>query len=83
MFAFAMISGLKRGWLDRAVFEEPARKAWTAVAGHVDRNGDVTSVCEGTNKFNSYDYYMQRERRIGDFHGQASALWAATAWLGR
>ena len=83
MFAFAMISGLKRGWLDRAVFEKPARKAWMAVADYVDRSGNVTSVCEGTNKFNSYDYYMQRERRIGDFHGQASVLWAATAWLGR
>jgi rhamnogalacturonyl hydrolase YesR len=81
MFAFAMISGVKNGWLDEATYGPAARKAWLGLAGYVDQNADVTSVCTGTNKFNSLDYYLLRQRRTGDFHGQAPVLWAATALL--
>jgi hypothetical protein len=41
----------------------------------------VTSICEGTNKFNSLDYYLLRKRRTGDFHGQEPILWAASELL--
>jgi hypothetical protein len=51
------------------------------VVGYVDQNNDVTSVCEGTNKQNDLNYYLQRKRRTGDFHGQAPVLWAASALL--
>ena len=27
------------------------------------------------------DYYLDRERRTGDFHGQAPVLWCASALL--
>jgi rhamnogalacturonyl hydrolase YesR len=81
MFAFAMITGVKNGWLDAGQYGPQARKAWIAVAGYIDQNSDVTSVCEGTGKKNDLDYYFQRARRTGDFHGQAPILWAATALL--
>ena len=81
MFTFAMITGVKNGWLDAATYGPAARKAWIAVAGYIDQNNEVTSVCEGTGKLNSYDYYMNRKRRTGDFHGQAPVLWAASALL--
>jgi hypothetical protein len=55
--------------------------AWIAVAGYIDQNQNITSVCEGTGKKNNYDYYMQRKRITGDFHGQAPVLWAASALL--
>ena len=81
MFAFGMIMGVKHGWLDAATYGPAARKAWIAVVGYVDQNHDVTQVCEGTGKKDSLEYYYQRKRRTGDFHGQAPVLWTAGALL--
>ena len=81
MFTFAMITGVKNGWLDAAIYGPAARRAWIGVVGYIDQNNDVTNVCEGTNKFNDVNYYLFRKRRTGDFHGQAPVLWAASALL--
>jgi unsaturated rhamnogalacturonyl hydrolase len=81
MFTFALITGVKNGWLDAKTYGPAARNAWIAVAGYIDQNQNITSVCEGTGKKNNYDYYMQRKRITGDFHGQAPVLWAASALL--
>jgi len=81
MYTFAMITGVKRGWLEPVVFGTAARKAWIGLVGYVDQNGDMTNVCEGTDKKNDIAYYLARKRRTGDFHGQAPVLWSATALL--
>lgn len=81
MFTFAMVSGVKNGWLDAATYGPAARKAWISLVGYIDQNADVTSVCEGTGKVNSYEHYMRRARRTGDLHGQAPVMWTATALL--
>jgi unsaturated rhamnogalacturonyl hydrolase len=81
MFTFALVTGVKNGWLDAAAYGPAARRAWIAVVGYIDQNQDITNVCEGTGKQNSYDYYLARKRRTGDFHGQAPVLWAASALL--
>jgi unsaturated rhamnogalacturonyl hydrolase len=81
MFTFALITGVKNGWLDAATYGPAARKAWIAVTGFIDQNNDMTQVCEGTNKLNSLDYYLERKRRTGDFHGQEPILWAASELL--
>jgi rhamnogalacturonyl hydrolase YesR len=81
MFTFAMITGVKNGWLAAAAYGPAARKAWIAVTGYIDQNNDTTSVCEGTSKQNDLQYYLQRRRKTGDFHGQAPILWAASALL--
>jgi unsaturated rhamnogalacturonyl hydrolase len=87
MFTFALITGVKNGWLDAATYGPAARKAWIALTGFIDQNNDVTNICEGTNKSTSADpqvslnYYLQRKRRTGDFHGQEPVLWAAAALL--
>jgi len=81
MFTFALISGVKNGWLNEVAYGPAARRAWIAAVGYIDQNGDVTSVCEGTNKLNDVSYYLARKRRTGDFHGQAPMLWAAAALL--
>jgi rhamnogalacturonyl hydrolase YesR len=81
MFAFALISGVRNGMLSTATYGSAARRAWIALAGYVDQNNDVTSVCEGTNKLNNLEYYLLRKRRTGDFHGQAPLLWTAAALL--
>jgi unsaturated rhamnogalacturonyl hydrolase len=81
MFAFALISGVRNGMLDVSTYGSAARRSWIALAGYVDQNNDVTSVCEGTNKLNNLGYYLLRKRRTGDFHGQAPLLWTAAALL--
>lgn len=81
MFTFAMITGVKNGWLDAPTYGPAARKAWIALAGFVDQNSNITNVCEGTNKENNIDWYLQRHRNTGDFHGQETVLWSASALL--
>jgi rhamnogalacturonyl hydrolase YesR len=81
MFSFAMVTGVKNGWLDDATYGPAARKAWIAVTGYMDQNADVTQVCEGTGKMNDESYYYMRGRRTGDYHGQASLLWTVSALL--
>ncbi len=81
MFTFALITGVKNGWLDAPTYGPAARKAWIALTGFVDQNNDMTSICEGTNKKNDLEYYLERKRRTGDFHGQEPVLWAASALL--
>jgi unsaturated rhamnogalacturonyl hydrolase len=76
-----MITGVKNGWLDAKTYGPAARRSWIAVAGYVDQNDNVISVCEGTGKKNELSWYMERKRRTGDFHGQAPILWAASALL--
>lgn len=81
MFTFAMITGVKNGWLDAATYGTAARKGWIAVTGYIDQNNDVTVVCEGTNKQNSLEWYLNRQRRTGDFHGFEPIIWSATELL--
>ncbi|WP_128912110.1 glycoside hydrolase family 88/105 protein [Granulicella sibirica] len=81
MFTYAMITGVKHGWLDGQTYGPAARRGWIAVVGYIDQNDDITSVCEGTGKFNNLEYYLARRRRTGDDHGQAPVLWAASALL--
>jgi rhamnogalacturonyl hydrolase YesR len=81
MFTFAMITGVKNGWLDGPTYGPAARKAWIAVTGYIDQNNDTTNVCDGTSKLNSLDYYLARHRKTGDFRGQAAILWAVSALL--
>jgi rhamnogalacturonyl hydrolase YesR len=81
MFTFAMVTGVKNGWLDEQVYGPAARKAWLALVGFIDENANVRQVCVGTNKFNDYQYYIDRPRSTGDLHGQAPVLWTASALL--
>ena len=81
MFTFAMITGVKNGWLDEKHYGRAARKGWLALISYLDPNGDLKNVCEGTNKKNDLDYYLTRARNTGDLHGQAPLLWCASALL--
>jgi rhamnogalacturonyl hydrolase YesR len=81
MFTFALIEGVRHGWLPEESYGPAARKGWIALAGFVDQNADVTNICIGTGKQNSLAYYLARPRKTGDFHGQAPVLWAARALL--
>lgn len=81
MFTFAMITGVKNGWLDKKTYAPAARKAWLGLIHYIDDKGDVSNVCEGTNKKNDLNYYLTRARNTGDLHGEAPILWSASALL--
>ena len=81
MFAYAMIKGVKKGWLDAAVYAPAARKAWIALVEQIDEKGDIAGVCEGTNKTNDRQFYLNRRTLPGNMHGQAPVLWCVTAFL--
>ena len=81
MFTFAFITGVKNGWLDEATYGPAARKAWLGLTTYLEPSGDIREVCEGTNKKNDRQFYLDRKRLTGDMHGQAPVLWCATALL--
>jgi rhamnogalacturonyl hydrolase YesR len=81
MFTFAFITGVKEGWLDAKTYGPAAKKAWLSLITYINSDGDITDVCEGTNKKNDRQYYLDRKKNIGDLHGQAPLLWCANAWL--
>lgn len=90
MFTFAMITGVKEGWLPRKTYGPAARRAWLGLVKRLDENANVQDVCIGTNKAaaevgpdqdTQLKYYLARPRRTGDLHGQAPLLWSATALL--
>jgi rhamnogalacturonyl hydrolase YesR len=81
MFTFALITGVKQRWLDAATYAPAARKAWLGLITYINDDADVREVCEGTNKKNDYQYYLDRKRNVGDLHGQAPVLWSASAFL--
>lgn len=81
MFTYAMIVGVKKGWLDKVEYGKAARKGWIALTKYIEKNGDIRGVCEGTNIGNSNEYYRNRLQLTGDLHGQAPILWCAYALL--
>lgn len=81
MFTFAFITGVKEGWLDKATYGVAARKGWLGLLKYINADNDITDVCEGTNKKNDRQYYLDRKKNTGDLHGQAPLLWCATALL--
>lgn len=81
MFTFALVTGVQQGWLDAKTNAAAARKAWLGVIQYLNPDSDIREVCEGTNKKNDYQYYMDRKRNVGDLHGQAPLLWSASAFL--
>ncbi|HEU5396926.1 MAG TPA: glycoside hydrolase family 88 protein [Verrucomicrobiae bacterium] len=81
MFTFALITGVKQGWLDEKTYGPAARKGWLGLVGMLDSHAAIRDVCEGTNKRDDLQYYLNRRRLTGDLHGQAPVLWCATALL--
>lgn len=92
MFAFAMITGVKEGWLAPNEYSPAARRAWLGLVAQLDADANVQHVCVGTGKAATepgvgadldaqYRYYAGRPTRTGDLHGQAPMLWAAAALI--
>ena len=90
MFTFAMVTGVKHGWLDAKTYGPAARKAWLGLVAHLDHDANVKDVCVGTNKAfqevgaerdTQLKFYLARDRKTGDLHGQSPILWTASALM--
>ena len=90
MFAFALVEGVKRGWLDAESYGPAARKAWLGLVPYVDSAANIRETVVGTNKASKEvgpdlevqkKFYFDRPRKTGDLHGQSPMLWTAAALL--
>ena len=77
MFTYALIVGVKHGWLAPETYGDVARQGWIGLCGKIDATGAVQDVCVGTNQKDETAYYLNRPRTTGDLHGQAPILWCA------
>jgi rhamnogalacturonyl hydrolase YesR len=87
MFTFALIDGVRNGWLTDPKYAAAARKGWIAVGNKTNSTGQLSQVCPGTGQADagSLDQQQQFYENItfgsNDMHGQAPLLWAANALL--
>ncbi|MBI3697792.1 MAG: glycoside hydrolase family 88 protein [Acidobacteria bacterium] len=82
MIAFAMIRGVRSGWLERAAYAPLIERAWYAIRTRVAANGDLVDVCASTGKQKSLRAYLERPAILGpDARGGAMALLVATEMM--
>ena len=80
MIGFAMLRGMREGWLPRGEFEQPADRAWAAIKKRIRLDGEfLEGVCTGTGKQTSLQAYFDRKEIHGrDDRGGAMALMFST-----
>ena len=87
MFTYALVTGIKNGWLSDAKYITAARNGWLALSEDAKGTGQLTNVCPGTGEAPAGDiasqqkFYTDSTPGTDDMHGQAPLLWAATALL--
>jgi len=81
MVTFALATGVKYGWLETRTYGPAVRNGWLALTQHINEDGDLSDVGEGTWISRDPQYYLNRDRYVGDPHGQAAVLWSAAAFL--
>jgi rhamnogalacturonyl hydrolase YesR len=75
MITFAILRGLKYGWLDAATYQPVAQRAWEALKVRIGPDGVLFDVCTGTGKQRTLREYLDREAILGpDERGGAMAL---------
>ncbi|MDR2150362.1 MAG: glycoside hydrolase family 88 protein [Spirochaetaceae bacterium] len=81
MFTFALITGLKKGWLAAETYGAVVETAWKGLCSSLEGNGDLKEVCIGTATSDKKQFYQDRPRAVGDYHGQAPLLWCVNECL--
>lgn len=79
MFGFAMTVGVKKGILNKELFTTAYIKSWNSLVDYINEDGKIREVCVGTGQSKDVNYYLNRPKTVGDFHGQAPMLWFAHA----
>jgi len=82
MIGFAMLRGIRNGWLDARMFQPIVDKAWQAVLSRSGPDGVFMDVSESTNKQPSLDDYLHRAAILDrDQRAGAMALIFATEMM--
>ncbi|QDT40105.1 Unsaturated rhamnogalacturonyl hydrolase YteR [Gimesia alba] len=75
MITFAMIRGIREGWLDAAQYTPIIERAWNGIKTRVAFDGTLVDVCTGTGKQTSVRGYFDRMAILGnDTRGGAMAF---------
>ncbi len=83
MIAFAMLRGVRAGWLSQKKYQPLIEEAWRAILLRTATNGHLVDVCESTTRMKSLDEYLHRAAILGpDPRGGAMALLFATEMAG-
>jgi unsaturated rhamnogalacturonyl hydrolase len=79
MIGFAMLRGVRNGWLAKKQYQPVVDKAWAAVLSRTGSDGHMIDVCESTARLKSLDEYLHRAAILGsDPRGGAMAMMFAT-----
>jgi rhamnogalacturonyl hydrolase YesR len=75
MITFAMLRGVREGWLDREICDPVIDRAWDAIKTRIGPAGQLVDVCAGTGKQTSLRAYYDRPAILApDPRGGAMAL---------
>jgi rhamnogalacturonyl hydrolase YesR/phosphodiesterase/alkaline phosphatase D-like protein len=79
MITFAMIRGVRNGWLPADKFSPAIEKAWRAIKTRVGSGGHLVDVCTGTGKQKNLRAYHDRTAILGrDDRGGAMVMMVGT-----
>ena len=79
MITFAIVRGMRRGWLDPEEWQPVVDQAWIAIKSRIGPEGRLVDVCTGTGKQKNLRAYFDRTAILGkDDRGGAMALMVAT-----
>ena len=79
MITFALLRGVRSGWLERERYLPVIENAWRAIRLRIAADGSLVDVCTGTGKGKNRRYYLDRKAILGpDPRGGAMALLVAT-----
>jgi rhamnogalacturonyl hydrolase YesR len=81
MFTFALLTGLKKGWNSAGVYCPVVERAWKGLYPCVEDIGGLRKSAPGPPKSGSKQFYYDRPRITGDYHGQAPLLWCVNEGL--
>jgi len=81
MFGYAIAVGVREGLLSEEQYTAAYQKAWLSLVEYVNAAGQVSEVCVSTGQSTEVEFYLNRPRINGDFHGQAPILWFAYCLL--
>ncbi len=79
MITYAMIRGIRRGWLDEKTYSAVVARAWPAIQSRIAADATLVDVCTGTGKQKNLRAYFDRTAILGaDNRGGAMALLVTT-----
>jgi rhamnogalacturonyl hydrolase YesR len=87
MFTYALITGVRNGWLTDPSYAAAARNGWIALGNKTNGSGVLDRVCPGTGQAaagtlaQQQMFYTSIVLGSNDQHGQAPLMWAARALL--